>query len=134
MILVDTSVWIEFLRGTDDPAVAELSRLITAGTDLYITEPIIMELLAGAATANQEARISQLTNGMPVLPVDPPVDYRAAAQLFAASRRNGHPIRSLSDCLISAVSIRREATLFHRDRDFRFIAEIAPLILHQAGT
>lgn len=130
MILVDTSVWIEFLRGTDDPAASELDRLVEEGADVRITEPIVMELLAGATTPTRDEKISQLTNGLPLLPVHPAIDYRAAAQLFVASSRNGHPIRSLSDCLIAAIAIRHDASLLHRDRDFEYLAAVAPLRLH----
>ncbi|MGO3152665.1 MAG: type II toxin-antitoxin system VapC family toxin [Galactobacter sp.] len=131
MILVDTSVWIEFLKGSDDPSVGELVRLINTGEDIRVSEPIIMELLAGATTPSLEAKISQLTNGLPLAAIQPALDYRAAAQLFVASRKNGHPIRSLSDCLIAAVALRLQIPLFHRDRDFGFLAEISDLRLHQ---
>lgn len=130
MILVDTSVWIEYLRDTDDPTVAQLDALIVSGAELRTTEPIIMELLAGANTPQREARLSQLTNGLPLLPIEPAIDYRAAAQLFVASKRIGHPVRSLNDCLIAAIAVRTGATLLHRDRDFDFIAEVTPLQLH----
>lgn len=130
MILVDTSIWIEYLRDTDDPVVAELDRLIVSGTQLLATEPIIMELLAGANTPHREAKLAQLTNGLPLLKLDPGLDYRAAAQIFVAARRIGHPLRSLNDCLIAAVAIRTGTALFHRDRDFAFIAEVTPLELH----
>lgn len=129
MILVDTSAWIEYLRDTDDPVVSRLDGLLAAGADVRITEPIVMELLAGADTPRRESSISQLTNGLPLLPLDPALDYRAAAQLFVAARRVGHPIRSLNDCLIAAVALRHAAPLLQRDRDFAFLAEIAPLRL-----
>ncbi len=127
MILVDTSAWIEFLRDTDDPVVAELAEAIGSGTEVAITEPIIMELLAGATSPQLEHSIGALVNGLPVVPVDGELDYRAAAQLSVASRRNGHPIRSLVDCLIAAVALRRGLTVLHRDRDFEFLAQISPL-------
>lgn len=131
MILVDTSVWVEYLRDTDDPVVAELEALISSDAELRITEPIIMELLAGANTPLREAKISQLTNGLPLLPIDPTLDYRAAAQIFVAARRIGHPIRSLNDCLIAAIAARTGARLLHRNRDFDFIAEAVQLDVHR---
>ena len=130
MILVDTSVWIEYLRDTQDPVVVELGALIDSSADLRITEPIIMELLAGANTPHREEKITQLSNGLALVPIEPALDYRAAAQLFVASQRNGHPVRSLNDCLIAAIAVRAGATLFHRDRDFVFLAEITPVKLY----
>lgn len=127
MILVDTSVWIEYLRDTPDPSVTVLAGLITAGEDLRITEPITMELLAGADTPRREASISKLVDGLPLIPIHPVLDYRAAGELFRAARRAGHPIRSLNDCLIAAITIRSGAVLLQRDRDFGFLASISPL-------
>ncbi|GAB3608304.1 type II toxin-antitoxin system toxin ribonuclease VapC11 [Humibacter ginsengiterrae] len=129
MILVDTSAWVEFLRGTDDPVVRALTELIEAGEEVGITEPIVMELLAGATTPELARSVETLVDGLPIVPVDALLDYRAAAALYVASRRNGHPIRSLVDCLIAAVAIRRDVWLLHRDRDFGFLAEISPLKL-----
>lgn len=129
MILVDSSAWIEYLRDSEDPVVERLQALIEADAELVITEPVVMELLAGATTPPRADSIGALVNGLPLVPVDARLDYRAAAQLFVVSRRNGHPIRSLVDCLIAAVAIRRDAVLLHRDRDFEFLAEISPLRL-----
>lgn len=127
MILVDTSAWIEYLRDTNTPANDTLQRLIRDEADLCTTEPIVMELLAGATTPRLESQLTQLTNGLPLLQVNPALDYRAAAQLFVASVRNGHPPRGLSDCLIAAIAIRENASLLHRDRDFGYLAEVSPL-------
>lgn len=130
MILVDTSAWIEYLRGTDDAVVARLDALLDHDAPLAITEPIVMELLAGATTPRLEQQIGMLVDGLPELSVDARIDYRAAARLHVASRRNGHPIRSLVDCLIAAVAIRRDVPVLHRDRDFGFLADISPLRIH----
>ncbi|MGI8415369.1 MAG: type II toxin-antitoxin system VapC family toxin [Nakamurella sp.] len=127
MILVDTSAWIEYLRGSADEVVVRIDALLDEGTQLVITEPIVMELLAGATTPRLEQQIGRLVDGLPELPVDARLDYRAAARLHVASRRNGHPIRSLVDCLIAAVAIRREVPVLHRDRDFEFLADVSTL-------
>ncbi|MFT3714562.1 MAG: PIN domain nuclease [Gordonia sp. (in: high G+C Gram-positive bacteria)] len=133
VILVDTSAWVEYLRDTDDPVVGELKSLIQAGAELATSEPIIMELLAGADTPLRDAAITRLTNGLPLLSVDTALDYRAAAQLFVASRAAGHRIRSLNDCLIAAIAVRHGVPLLHRDRDFAYLAQVTPLRLHTVG-
>lgn len=97
MILVDSSVWIAYLRGIDAPAVEQLNRLIVEGAGLAITEPAIMELLAGAAKSPERARVEALANGLPLIPIDPVGDFRDAADLYRASALNGHPIRSMVD-------------------------------------
>lgn len=131
MILVDTSVWIEYLRDNDHPVVLELDALIQDSADLATTEPIIMELLAGANNARRERAITSLTNGLILLPVEPSLDYHAAASLFVAARQMGRSIRSLNDCLIAAVAVRTRIPLLHKDRDFDELAAVTSLRLHQ---
>ncbi|KJL22057.1 Ribonuclease VapC11 [Microbacterium oxydans] len=132
MILVDSSAWIGFLRGLDSPVVERLEGLIGSGAELAITEPIIMELLAGAKRPRELARVDALTNGLLLAPLVPMTDFRDAAELYRASSANGHPIRSMTDCLIAAVAIRRGLPIVHDDRDFTFLAEISPLRLDGA--
>ncbi|MFK0239762.1 PIN domain nuclease [Microbacterium sp. NPDC090281] len=129
MILVDSSAWIAYLRGVESPVVARLDALITAGAEIAITEPVIMELLAGARRPRELARVEALANGLLLAALAPMTDFRDAADLYRASAVNGHPIRSMIDCLIAAVAIRRGLPLLHSDRDFTFLAEISSLRL-----
>ncbi|MDF2559296.1 MAG: hypothetical protein K0R99_742 [Microbacterium sp.] len=129
MILVDSSAWIAYLRGVDAPVVERLDGLIADGADIAITEPVIMELLAGARRPQELARVEALANGLPLAPLHAVTDFRDAAELYRASAFNGHPIRSMIDCLIAAIAIRRDIPLLHGDRDFEFLAEISPLRL-----
>jgi len=129
VILVDSSAWIAYLRGVDSPVVARLEGLIVSGADLAITEPVIMELLAGARKPRELAGVEALANGLLLAPLVPMTDFRDAAELYRGSAANGHPIRSMTDCLIAAVAIRRGMPLLHGDRDFTFLAEISPLRL-----
>jgi predicted nucleic acid-binding protein len=133
VILVDSSAWIAYLRGIESPVVERLGALIVAGAEIAITEPVIMELLAGARKPKELSRVEALANGLPLAPLDPMTDFRAAAELYRASALNGHPIRSMTDCLIAAVAIRRELPLLHGDCDFTFLAEISPLRLDPLG-
>ncbi|MCT1478423.1 PIN domain nuclease [Microbacterium sp. p3-SID336] len=127
MILVDTSVWVGYLRGDATPAVERLEELIDRSAAIATTEPIVVELLAGATRPQELARVEALADGLPSIPVDAVTDYRDAGQLYRSSALNGHPIRSMLDCVIAAVAIRRDLPLLHQDRDFAFLAEISPL-------
>lgn len=117
---VDTSVWVEFLRGTDGPATSFVRDHI--GIDLATSEPILMELLAGAATGRQTERAERLLLGQHWLRVEPALDYRGAVQVFQAARATGHQPRSLQDCLVSAVALRCQVAVAHRDADYERIA------------
>jgi predicted nucleic acid-binding protein len=127
VILVDTSAWIDHLRAADTPVARSLRTLIEDDADLAITEPIAMELLAGADTPLRVDAIEKLTNGLPVLGVEPQLDFRQAAAVFLAVRRSGRTIRSLVDCLIAAVALRSDMPILHKDADFDAIAACLPL-------
>lgn len=128
MILIDTSVWVEYLRGNPGRATDEVRRLL--GEDphrVVMCEPVACELLAGPTHDDVVAQIERLVNGLPSLTLDPAIDFRAASTLYRAARRTGRTVRSLNDCLIAAVALRHGATVLHQDSDFDVLASISPL-------
>jgi predicted nucleic acid-binding protein len=92
-----------------------------------VTEPVIMELLAGARDVPNFKRIEQLTGAMPLYKVDPVCDFTEAGALYKYLRDKGITIRSSVDCLIAATAWRRDATIVHADRDFDAIASHYPV-------
>jgi predicted nucleic acid-binding protein len=125
--LIDSSAWVEYLRDTGSKAATEVERLIDADADIATTEPIVMELLAGATTPKALTLIDALTTGLPLIRVDPYTDYHHAAAIYRTARSQGKTVRKLLDCVIAAVALRTDATLVHRDIDFDVIAEFTPL-------
>lgn len=128
MYLVDSSAWIEYLRKTGSQAHLQVRAMVrravpTAG----VTEPVIMELLAGARDVENFKRIRRLTDAMPLCQVYPVCDYPEAGALYKYLRQRGVTIRSMTDCLIAVIAWRREATLVHADRDFDVIASHYPV-------
>lgn len=126
--LVDSSAWIEYLRKAGSRAHLEVRAMVrrespTAG----VTEPVVMELLAGARDARNFERIERLTSAMPLYQVNPVLDFPEAGALFKYLRDRGVTIRSMTDCLIAATAWRREATIVHADRDFDAIASHYPV-------
>lgn len=122
MILVDSSAWIEFLRATGSPTHLRVRALIAADAPLATTDVILMELLAGAPTAQAATDIRRLLLRGEWLPVQAPIDWEAAADLHRICRHRGETVRKLTDCLIAAVAIRHDAALLHRDADFDVLA------------
>lgn len=127
MVLIDSSAWIDYLRGYDTAARDDLRSRLRAGDPPAVTEPIAMELLAGASDEKAWAQLDRLVSGLPLLAIDPALDYRDAAMLYRAARRSGRTIRRLNDCLIAAVAIRHDVTLLHKDADFDAISEVSSL-------
>jgi predicted nucleic acid-binding protein len=125
--LIDSSAWIEFLRRTGSRANVEVRDLLRQHPgDVAMTEPVAMELLAGATSDRAFEQIDKLSRGLRMLSVDASVDYRDAAIAYRAVRRSGHPVRETIGCLIAAVAVRTGATLVHRDRDFDLLAAALP--------
>lgn len=131
MILVDTSAWIEFLRGTGSSVCDEVDRLLAE--DIAICDAIRMEILAGA---RDEAHLQQLRGLLAratVLPTGT-VDYESAAALYRACRRRGETVRKLVDCLIAAIAIREEVTVLHADTDLDALARHTALQIHEVNS
>lgn len=125
--LVDSSAWIEYLRATGSPANVEVRRLLrTEPGRVATTEPVIMELLAGASDAAVSEKLATLTSGLRQLSLTPMVDFHTAAVAYRSARTGGRTVRKLLDCVIAAVAVRTGAVLVHRDRDFDELAEVLP--------
>lgn len=129
--LVDTSAWVEYLRATESDTDVFMTELLTTGKTVATTEPVIMEVLAGARRPDELAQLERLVNGLHRKPVDHQLDYHAAASIYRAARSSGKTIRKLLDCLIAAVALRTDAILVHNDRDFDHIAAVMPRLRTQ---
>jgi predicted nucleic acid-binding protein len=125
-IVPDTSAWVEFLRGTGSPAHKRLRALVRTADPIVITEPVAMELLAGARNREERSLIRRLVAGCDFAPVAPG-DWEDAATLYRQMRGAGRTIRNMLDCLIAVVAMRIDAPVLHADADFDAIAEHAPL-------
>ena len=127
MILVDTSAWIEYLRGTGSRVHRKVRELLETEQPLASTEVVVMEVLAGARDDLHLERLRRLLFRCEFLPLAGLSDYEDAAALYRQCRRAGKTLRSLTDCLIAVVAMRANAELIHADRDFDTIARHAPL-------
>jgi hypothetical protein len=127
MILIDTSVWIDFFRGRDTPYRGILHKLIVGEKDLCITGIIITEILQGIKDdkANNETKGYLLE--FPLYDPSGITTYVEAANIFRRCMRKGKTVRKTIDCLIAAVAIENELTLLHNDSDFDNIAQCTTL-------
>jgi predicted nucleic acid-binding protein len=121
MILVDTSVWINFFRGKHNRQTAFLLRLISEYNDLCICGLILTEVLQGIKSDTEFEKTKKLLSGLIYLPVTNH-SFLQAASLYRAIRKHGLTIRSSVDCIISAICIEHDVQLLQEDRDFDVIA------------
>lgn len=124
-MLVDSSVWVDFLRGDAAPEATFLKECLERGDPVWLAPPILQEVLQGAGSL---ARFSRWDRVLGELPMVEDAALRAltrqAALLYAKCRWAGFTPRSANDCLIATYAIRAELPLLHRDRDFERIADI----------
>jgi predicted nucleic acid-binding protein len=134
VILVDTSAWIELIRTTGHPAHVTLRHHLERRAPIATSEPVIMELLAGVATAADRSKLRARLMALPRLTVRGLADFEAAADLYRICRSRGAAVRKLMDCLIAVVAIRERATVLHNDRDFDLIARHTRLRIERYRT
>jgi predicted nucleic acid-binding protein len=127
VILVDTSAWIEFLRGTGSSIDRRVDALLDEGAQLATTDAVVMEILAGARDDSHRDRLRRLLARCHFAATEGPRDFEDAADLYRACRRGGETVRALTDCLIAIVAIRSDLAILHVDTDFAAIARHAPL-------
>lgn len=127
MIIVDTSVWIEFLEGGNHWTKERLKKKIADRESVAYTEFILLEILIGLKRREERETVEKnfQTN---VLLSGKRSTTMLAAEIYQEMRRKGKTIRSIVDCLISAVAIETGATILHKDRDFEYIAEYYPIV------
>lgn len=131
MILADSSAWIEFDRGSGSPVHRALARAIGQQADaVAVTEPVLMEVLAGARSDGDAVRLRHMLTSLAWVPCDPVADFEGAAAIYRRCRAEGITPRSLGDCLIATIAVRADAELLTADRDFAQIAGVVPLRLH----
>ena len=133
MILVDTSVWVEFDRATGSPAEARLAGLIESVEPVAVTEPVVMEVLAGARDEAGERSLRRLLTRFTLLRFEPVADFDGAVRIYRSCRSQGVTPRGLIDCLIASVAMRAGARLLAHDRDLAAIAAVMDLEMDEAS-
>lgn len=125
MILADSTAWVDHFRGAVQGG--RLVELIRAGSDVACTEPVLMEVLAGARSAEEYADVRDTLLGVGWIPIDAAADFEAAARIYSMSRAAGVMPGGLIDCLIAAIALRVDATLLTSDKDLHRLASVVPL-------
>ena len=127
MYLVDTSVWIDYLRARDCAHVKFLRSLLPHPLVVGITHLIYAEILQGARNPAAFDRLRTYFGGQRFYTsADTVVSHASAARMHLDCRREGVTVRSTVDCLIAQCAIESELVLLHHDLDFKRIARVVP--------
>lgn len=133
MILADTSAWVEYDRASESLVDRRLSELIAGDGPLAITEPVVMEVVAGARTDGREADLRRLLLRFDLLQFDPAADFDGASTIYRKCRGLGVTPRGLIDCMIASVAHRHGATLLAHDADLSRVAGVVGIEMDPAS-
>ena len=129
MILVDSSVWIDFFNASPGRAGSELRRMITDAEPIALTGIVVAEILQGLT--RDILPIERYLAQWNMLEPKGFKTYREAAAIFRAARRKGISPTTI-DALIAAIALEHAASVFTLDKDFSRIAAITGLSLYSA--
>lgn len=133
MILADTSAWVEFDRATGSAADRRIADLITQDGPLAVTEPVVMEVLAGARSDAREGDLRRLLLRFDWVRFDAVADFDAAMRIYRSCRQVGVTPRGLVDCMIMAVAYRHGVTVLSWDVDIDRVARVIGVELDGAS-
>jgi predicted nucleic acid-binding protein len=130
MVLVDTTVWIDLLKGRETPEVLRLESIIEEEQDVFTTGIILQELLSGIKTKRERTAVE--TDFRRFILIAPGLEtHIQAAEIFDACHKAELTIRSVVDCLNAALALEYDLSLLQKDRDYEHIAQVLPLKLEQ---
>ncbi len=131
MIVVDTTVWIDFLEGRGTPFDLHLKKLIEQGEPLALTDIIYCEVLQGILEESKFRQTRSILRAYPIVQMRGLRTFERAALIYRACRKKGLTIRKTADCLIAATCLEARAELYHNDRDFEAIAKVRRLKIYR---
>ena len=127
MIVVDSSVWIDFLNGRKAAHVERLRAVL--GTDeIIVGDLMLCEVLHGLDSERAARQVEALLRRFEIVPMAGKAIAVAAARNFRALRKRGITIRKTIDLLIGTWCIENRRALLHNDSDFRPMARHLGLI------
>jgi predicted nucleic acid-binding protein len=128
MVLVDTSVLIDYLRGRESGATRRFQDLLDRHIPYGINSFIYLEVLQGVRTVNDFAQVKTYLDTQRFFRLlDEKESYAAAASIYFKCRKNGITINSTVDCLIAQTAIENNLLLLHNDADFVKMRKVVDL-------
>jgi predicted nucleic acid-binding protein len=130
MILVDTSIWIDFLNNKNDINSKKLSLILEEGSDICITDIILTEILQGIRDNKEYTKTKEILLNLKFIQPKSPDTYIQAADIYRACKKKGLTIRKTIDCIIAAIAIDHTIPILTDDKDFDNIAKCSNLKIY----
>lgn len=126
--IFDTSVWINFSKGIENPQALMLEDYLKNSPRLiFLTPTILQEFLMGLRTEKDIFKYQSQFSYLNLLKPDWEKTSISAAKLYFDLRKKGVTSRKSTDCLIAQIAIENNVLLVHNDTDFELIAQNSPL-------
>ena len=129
MVLVDTTVWIDFFADRNEQHVVALQEMIENEEDLCLCGIILAEVLQGIRSDEDYVETKDYLDDLIFLPMGQATFVRAA-EIYRSLRKKGVTIRKPVDCMIASVAVEHDIRLLHNDRDFDHIAKHSKLRIY----
>ena len=117
MVVVDTTVWIDYFQGVRNSETDWLNTELDRER-LALTDIILCEVLQGVRDDLVAKEVETALTKCEVFETGGVALAREAARNYRALRSRGHTVRKTIDCLIATFCLRDQHSLLHRDRDF----------------
>jgi predicted nucleic acid-binding protein len=127
VVVVDTSVWIEFFRGSNTAVVEHLGRLLDQG-QVLLAAPVRLEILTGA-TRNEATMLRRVLSALPLL-VPGDATWSKLEAWVERGRKAGQRFGAM-DLLIAGIADDHHASLWSMDEDFTRMARFGFVVLHR---
>lgn len=127
MILVDSSVWIDYFRGASNRPVEQLAAWLRgdeATVDLAVADLVVFEVMRGFASPQAQRRSRDLLLALDIVEIGGLDNALRAAEHYSALRAQGYAVRSPIDVLLATYCIAHGHMLLHRDADFDVMAAL----------
>lgn len=130
MTIVDTTVWVDYLRGLSNPETTYLDRML-AIERLGLTDLILCEILQGVDGESSAARVLRELRRFEIFQTGGEELAIESGKNFRVLRRQGRTVRKTIDCLIATFCLTRGHSLLHRDHDFDHFERVLGLhVIH----
>lgn len=117
MVIVDTTVWVDYLRGISNPETDWLDAALDRQR-LGVLDLIVCEVLQGVPDESVAATVERQLLKLQVFESGGIDLAKEAARNDRTLRGRGFTVRKTIDCFIATACIRERHSLLHRDRDF----------------
>jgi predicted nucleic acid-binding protein len=128
LILVDSSVWVDFFSSSPGRAGGELRRMIEGSEPFALAGVVVAEVLQGLT--RDASAIERFLAQCDMLEPRGFETYREAAAIYRAARLQGIALTTIAT-LVATIALQHGASVFTLDQDFSRIARIARLALYQ---